>query len=74
MAFGQTDNYWNMRDLENEIDIIIERNRRVEANKAWETSKFRKVIIALLTYFVIVLFFYFARLSQPFLNAIVPTL
>lgn len=63
-----------MTNLENEIEKIKERNKRVEADKAWETSFFRKVIIAILTYLVIVLFFVFAGLNNPFINAIVPTL
>jgi len=46
-------------DLEKEIKEIKKRNKKVEMEKAWETSIFRKVIIAILTYLVIVLFFYF---------------
>lgn len=61
-------------DLEKEIIKIKKRNKKVEIDKAWETSIFRKVIIAVLTYFVIVLFFYFAWLDKPFINAIVPTI
>jgi len=61
-------------NLEQEIKEIRERNKRVELDKAWETSLARKIIIAVLTYLVIVLFFYFASLSKPFINAIVPTL
>lgn len=59
--------------LEGEINRIKERNLKVETDKAWETSVFRKISIAVLTYFVVVLFFYFANLSKPFINAIVPT-
>lgn len=59
--------------LEKEIDKIKKRNSRVEIDKAWETSIFRKISVAILTYFVVVLFFYFADLSRPFINAIVPT-
>ena len=50
----------NIKNLEQEIKKIKQRNDKVEADKAWETSNFRKIIIAILTYFVIVLFFYFA--------------
>ncbi len=60
--------------LEREINSIKERNRRVEADKAWETSGARKVLIAILTYFVVVVFFYFAGLPKPFINSIVPAL
>jgi len=60
-------------NIENEIKAIKERNKRVEANKAWEVSKTRKVLIAIFTYILIVLFFWFAGLTNPFVNAIVPT-
>ena len=63
-----------MENISKEIELIKERNKRVELDKAWETSLARKIIIAVLTYLVIVLFFYFASLSKPFINAIVPTL
>jgi len=62
------------KKLEQEISKIKERNSKVEADKAWETSLFRKALIAILTYAVIVLFFYFADLQKPFINAIVPTM
>ena len=61
-------------ELEKELHAIKERNRRVELDKAWETSLTRKIIVAVLTYFVIVLFFYVARLPKPFINSIVPTI
>ena len=63
-----------IEQLQTEIEEIKKRNQRVEADKAWETSWARKIIIFLLTYTVIVIFFFFARLPSPFLNAIVPSL
>ncbi len=59
-------------DLQSEIQAIKQRNQRVEADKAWETSWTRRLIILILTYIVIVVFFLFARLPHPFVNAIVP--
>ena len=56
-----------------EIESIKQRNARVEADKAWETSVTRKIIITVLTYAVIVLFFITANLPNPFTNALVPT-
>ena len=61
-------------DLEKEIIEIKKRNLRVEADKAWETSWTRRFFIVILTYLVIVLFFYFADLPDPFVNSIVPAL
>jgi polyferredoxin len=63
-----------LEQIKKDIEEIKERNARVEKDKAWETSWFRRVLVAVLTYFVIVIFFYFAKLSNPFVNAIVPTL
>ena len=60
--------------LKKEIEQIKKRNKKVESDKAWETSISRKIIIAVLTYIVIVIFFYFARLPNPFVNSIVPAL
>ena len=53
---------------------VQERNRRVELDKAWETSKTRKVSIAVLTYFVMVLVMYSLKMDSPFIGAIIPTL
>ncbi len=64
----------NSLDLKRELDQIRRRNRRVELDKAWETSWTRKVVLAALTYLVVVLFFIFAKLPDPFVNSIVPTL
>jgi hypothetical protein len=64
----------NYYRLEQEINKIKERNAKVEADKAWETSLCRKGLIAIITYLVIVWFFHVAYLPRPFHNAIVPTL
>jgi hypothetical protein len=61
-------------NIEQEIQQIHERNKRVELDKAWETSWTRKFIVALLTYAVVVCFFVFAQLPDPFVNSIVPAL
>jgi hypothetical protein len=63
-----------LKELEDEINSIKERNKRVELDKAWETSLTRKIIISLLTYFVVTLFFVVAKLPKPFINSLIPTL
>ena len=63
-----------MKQLEEEVQALKNRNKKVEADKAWETSFSRKIVVAILTYFVIVLFFYVSELPKPFINATVPTL
>ncbi|MBS3137276.1 hypothetical protein J4232_02475 [Candidatus Woesearchaeota archaeon] len=59
--------------MQSEIESIKQRNKRVEADKAWETSKTRRIIIAVLTYFVIVIFLISIDVQHPWLNALVPT-
>ena len=61
-----------IKEIEKRISGIEKRNKKVELDKAWETSITRKIIIAILTYIVIVLFFEFAGLPKPFINSIVP--
>jgi len=60
-------------NLEQEIENIKLRNQKVEADKAWEISWSRKILIAILTYIVILLFFLVAKLPDPFINPLVPT-
>lgn len=61
-------------NLENEIKAIVERNKRVELEKAWETSKTRKLSIVILTYFLMCLTFYNIGVEKYFVNAVIPTL
>lgn len=61
-------------ELQQQINEIKERNQKVEADKAWETSWTRRIIIFIFTYLVITIFFYFANLPNPFANAVVPAL
>jgi len=58
----------SIEDLEKEIHQIKERNKRVEADKSWETSKTRKIIISIATYIVIGLFLSVARIPDPWLH------
>ena len=60
--------------MKKEIESIKQRNKRVEIDKAWELSNTRKLIIALLTYIVVVIFLFIISAPYPFLSALVPTL
>ncbi|MFA5076930.1 MAG: hypothetical protein WC488_00710 [Candidatus Micrarchaeia archaeon] len=62
-----------MASLEERVGKIEERNAKVEADKAWETSYARRVLISLFTYLAIALYFLYAGLPNAWLNAIVPT-
>ena len=44
----------NLFDLEKRVSAIESRNQRVERDKQWETSLFRKITIAILTYLTII--------------------
>ena len=61
-------------NLEAEIKKIQARNKKVELDKAWETSNTRKISIAVLTYFTMVLVMYSLNMESPFVGAIIPTL
>jgi hypothetical protein len=59
--------------LEERIKKIEERNKKVETDKAWETSWTRKILIAIFTYLAISLYLKFIVGINPWINAIVPT-
>ena len=61
-------------EIEAKLDSIIERNRKVELEKGWETSTTRKFAIVILTYLLMCLVFYMIGVSGFMLNAIVPTI
>lgn len=59
--------------LQQEIAEIHARNKRVEADKAWETSWTRRILVFVLTYIVVVIFFIVVKLPNPFANAAIPS-
>ncbi|OGC57695.1 hypothetical protein A3H26_03910 [candidate division WWE3 bacterium RIFCSPLOWO2_12_FULL_36_10] len=61
-------------DIEQEILAIKERNKKVESDKAWETSWSRKILISVATYFLVLLFFLILRVQNPWQNALIPTI
>ena len=56
-----------------DIREILERNTRVELDKAWETSKTRRALIATITYAIASFFMYRIGVNDPMVNAFVPT-
>ncbi|MBI2623820.1 MAG: hypothetical protein HYW65_04640 [Candidatus Liptonbacteria bacterium] len=62
-----------IQNLENEIRAIKERNLRVEADKAWETSSFRVFTLCATTYVVAAYALYVIGVGNFFLSALVPT-
>jgi hypothetical protein len=58
--------------LEKEIELIKRRNKRVEMDKAWESSWARKIIVTLFTYLAMGIYLQAINVLDPWLNAIVP--
>jgi hypothetical protein len=63
-----------LEDLEKRIEKIESRNKKVEIEKAWETSITRKVLLIITTYALMSLFMNVISVERPFLNAIIPTM
>ena len=55
-----------------DLDLIQERNARVESDKAWETSWTRKLSIAGLTYLILVFYLPTLGVEKSYLHATVP--
>lgn len=63
------------KELKEEIEKIKERNKRVEKDKAWETSLTRKITIAILTYIIVITYSYLIRnVSNVLLTSLVPVI
>ena len=61
--------------IEEEINNIKERNKRVELDKKWETSLTRKIFIMVLTYIVVIIYSYLVRnYDNIFLSSLVPVI
>ncbi|MBI2674469.1 MAG: winged helix-turn-helix transcriptional regulator [Candidatus Yanofskybacteria bacterium] len=61
-----------MDNLEQKIQQIEERNKRVEVDKAWETSWMRRILLTVFTYLAIGVYLWAIEVNRPWLNAIVP--
>lgn len=61
-------------NIEQEIQALKDRNSRVEADKAWETSFIRAGVIALITYVVAGVTLQLIGAVKPWLTAFVPAL
>lgn len=64
-----------VKELEQEIEKIKERNKKVELDKKWETSWTRKICIMVLTYIVVIIYSYLIRKNNNiFLSSLVPVI
>lgn len=63
-----------METIEERLNKIEERNRKVELDKAWETSLMRIIFVSLITYIAAFFVIYSMGVSRPYLNALIPVL
>ncbi len=62
-------------NLEQEIENIKKRNKRVELDKAWETSFIRRACICALTYIIVVIYSIIIKNNgSVFLSSLVPVI
>ena len=62
-------------NIEEEIKKIQERNKRVEKDKAWETSMTRRICIMILTYIVVIIYSFTVReYDYILLSSLVPVI
>jgi len=67
-------NMATLEELEKEVQEIEKRNQRVEADKAWEISSSRKIIISIFTYFFVGLFLSSVGIQRPWISALIPVI
>ena len=64
-----------MKTVEERVNDIEERNKRVEKDKAWETSMTRRLCIMVLTYIVVITYSYMINnFSSILLSSLVPVI
>ena len=62
-------------NVEEEINQIKERNKKVELDKKWETSWTRRLCICVLTYIIVVIYSYvISKFNNIFLSSLVPVI
>lgn len=61
-------------ELIERIEKLEARNSRVEGDKAWETSRARRLSIMVLTYLVVAFYLSFVVHIDPWINALVPVI
>jgi len=65
----------DLKEIEEEINKIKERNRRVELDKKWETCWTRKICICILTYLVVIVYSYIIKkYDNILLSSLVPVI
>lgn len=60
--------------LEERVAKLESRNRRVEADKAWEVSWTRRIILMILIYGTVIFYLHFVVHINPWINGFVPVI
>jgi hypothetical protein len=60
------------QSIEQRLEIIEERNKRVELDKAWETSWVRRILLTFFTYLALGIYMWAVDIPRPWINSIVP--
>ncbi len=63
-----------LTDIERELEAIKERNKRVEAEKAWERSRTRILSLTLSTYLIAGIVLWIIGSANPWRNAFIPAI
>ena len=62
-------------NIEQELENIKKRNKRVELDKSWETRWTRKICIMILTYLIVVIYSYLIKQNDNILlSSLVPVI
>jgi polyferredoxin len=64
----------NEKNLIRRVEQLESRNKRVEADKAWETSWTRRLLLMILTYLVVISYLHFVVHINPWINGFVPVI
>lgn len=63
-----------METIEERLNKIEERNKRVELDKAWEISFIRVLFVSIITYIVAFFVLFSMGISKSYLSALIPVI
>jgi hypothetical protein len=63
----------DFEQIQKDIEGIKQRNKSVEADKAWERSYMRRITLMVFTYLILSLYMLAIEIPRPWLNSIIPT-
>jgi len=63
-----------METVEERLNKIEERNKRVELDKSWETSLIRILSVSIITYIVAFFVLFSMGVSKSYLSALIPVI